>query len=297
MALEEVILPKTYKDGKVLFAKDLDNVRLKAEEGFANVNLNLTQLIKDIFSAGYTYDNDGNANKDISLEDRINAFEQGGAVIGGTASDTFTINTDGNGATLSTSGLTNTHTYTFPDVSGEILTTTGVQTITGAKTFSLQSLKIKGAGAGSIILDYANDTDSRTYTFPDAGANAEVLLSAGQQTITGVKIIPDIDAPVANGLYSPGTAKAWGGATTQTYNVSSYVKTGTGVFEATLITSLQNNPAADGVITTSVSQGSGAFRYIEAQIDDQDTLTFNTFNSAYVAADANVKFCLVGVQI
>jgi len=60
---------------------------------------------------------------------------------------------------------------------------------------------------------------------------------------------------------------------------------------------LQNNPAADGVITTSVSQGSGAFRYIEAQIDDQDTLTFNTFNSAYVAADANVKFCLVGVQI
>lgn len=226
MPLEDVLLTKSYKDGKVLFEKNLDDWRLKAQEGFANVNLNLTQLIRDTFSAGYVFDNDGFANKATSLEDRLNAFEQGGADINGTASDTFTINSDGNGATISTSGLTNTHTYTFPDLDGEFLTTTGVQSVSGAKTFTATTLKVAGgdvgvaslsfgaeatsrsfiipagnddvfmtrksaylagAGAGLGLMIYANSATSRTLTVPDPGASAHFIMSEGNQTINGDK--------------------------------------------------------------------------------------------------------------
>src|SRR5215204_1356737 len=131
MSLEDVQLPKDYKDGKILFEKNLDAWREKAEEAFANINLNFTQLAKDTFSVGYTYDNDGNPNKGIALEDRINLLEGGGAIISGTASDTFTINTDGNSATLDTAGLSNSYIYTWPDIGGEFMITTAIQDSTG----------------------------------------------------------------------------------------------------------------------------------------------------------------------
>lgn len=118
MALEDVILPKAYKNSKVLFEQNLDKWRLKAQDAFANVNFNLTQIAKDTFLPGYEYDNDGNPNYAISLEARINQFLGGGAVITGTASPTWTVNTLGNSATETTAILTAPRTYQWPDVSG-----------------------------------------------------------------------------------------------------------------------------------------------------------------------------------
>lgn len=185
MSLEQPSLPKTYKNSKVLFEKDLDAWRQKAEQLLSDVQLNFTQLIKDIFSIGYVYDNDGSPNKPLSLEDRLNQFEGGNALITGTTSDTFTINSDGNAATFDTINLTSSHVYTFPDLDGEFLTDTGIQDVTGAKSFFSQKLKVKGAGAGKAIFDYANTATDRIYTLPDAGANANILLSEGDKTING----------------------------------------------------------------------------------------------------------------
>lgn len=122
MALEDVVLPRRYKDGIILFQQQLDAWRVAAQAGFATVNLNLTQVAKDCFLTGYAYDNDGNANTPASLQEQINLLSSGGTPISGTSSDTFTINTDGFSATLSTFGLTDFRTYTFSDVSGVILT-------------------------------------------------------------------------------------------------------------------------------------------------------------------------------
>ena len=118
MSLEEVILPKAYKNSKVLFEQNLDKWRLKAQDAFANVNFNLTQIAKDTFLPGYEYDNDGNPNYVIPLEARINQFLGGAAVITGTASPTWTVNTLGNSATETTAILTAPRTYQWPDVSG-----------------------------------------------------------------------------------------------------------------------------------------------------------------------------------
>lgn len=118
MSLEDVILPKAYKNSKVLFEQNLDKWRLKAQDAFANVNFNLTQIAKDTFLPGYEYDNDGNPNYTIPLEARINQFLGGAAVITGTASPTWTVNTLGNSATETTAILTAPRTYQWPDVSG-----------------------------------------------------------------------------------------------------------------------------------------------------------------------------------
>lgn len=189
MALEEVSLPKTYKNGKILFEKDLDNFRLAAEEAFANIQLNFTQLAKDIFSVGYEYGNNGGQIKFPSIEDRLAQFEGGGAEIAGTASDTFTINTDGNSATLDTALLTGNHTYLFPDVDGTFMLTDAVQDVTGAKTFTSLALKIlaTGGGTGVTSLLYANVNNDRSYTIPDVNADASFVMTEGAQIISGIK--------------------------------------------------------------------------------------------------------------
>jgi len=119
MSLQTINLPKAYRNGDTLFEENLDRWRLASETGFANANLNLTQLARDLFTSGYSYDNDGLSNKGTSLEDRINLLSAGGGVpISGTSADTFTINSDGNGATLSPATLTATRTFSFSDATG-----------------------------------------------------------------------------------------------------------------------------------------------------------------------------------
>jgi len=65
------------------------------------------------------------------LEEIIDAIDASS----GTTSDTFEINTDGFGVILDTAGLSADRTFTFPNLSGEFLTTTGVQTAI-SKTFT-----------------------------------------------------------------------------------------------------------------------------------------------------------------
>lgn len=130
MSLLDVILPKKYRNSKVLYEQNLDAWRHATEEAFANVNANFTQLAKDLFPTGYDYDNTGQAFYYTSLLEIINLVITGGTPITGTSSDTFTINTDGNSAVLTTANETASHTYSFPDGSGEFVLKDLTQTLT-----------------------------------------------------------------------------------------------------------------------------------------------------------------------
>jgi hypothetical protein len=187
MALLDVILPKSYQDGDILYEEDLDLWRLKSEEAFSLINLNFTQLVKDTFSAGYQLDNDGNPNLPLSIEDRLNKIEGGDANLFGTTSDTWTVNTDGNSGTLDTVNLTANQTYNFPDQSGEFLLVEGIQPVTGAKTFDPLVLKLAGAGAGVASLQYANSATDYSHTVPDVGLDADFLMANGPQSVLGAK--------------------------------------------------------------------------------------------------------------
>ncbi len=174
MALEDVVLPKEYANARVLFEQNLDAWREAAEESFFTINLNLTQLSKDCFVAGYEFDNDGVANLSQSLEQRINLLAAGATPISGTSSDTFTVNSDGNSGTLSTLSLTDIRTFTFPDLSGVFVLTTGVQNLT-SKTFT-DNLVFNSGTAFTGTFDHANSAN-RIWTLPDV---AGTLLVIGQ---------------------------------------------------------------------------------------------------------------------
>jgi len=192
MSLQDVSLPKKYKDGDVLFEQTLDAWRQATEQAFATMNLNFTQLAKDIFPSDYDYNNDGNQTESKSLQEQITDVITGATPITGTSADSFTINTDGNSSTLTTASLSAIRTHALPDISGTFMMLEGAQTVSGAKTFAsatfnVLGIKIKGAGVGVASLQYANSADSRDYTIPDAGAAADFVMTAGPQTITGIK--------------------------------------------------------------------------------------------------------------
>ncbi len=171
MSLIDPQIPKEYQNGNVLFEQNLDAWRESVEDYFAIINLNLTQLRKDAFLANYDFDNDGNANLPKNLQQQINDLTNGSTPIGGTTSDTWTINSDGNSAILSSSGLTASQTYTFPDVSGVLVTNNSTQTLTNKTltsptinnaTFGGVSLFPDGS-AGAPSISYASDTDTGYY--------------------------------------------------------------------------------------------------------------------------------------
>jgi len=171
MSLIDPQIPKEYQNGNVLFEQNLDAWRESVEDYFAIINLNLTQLRKDAFLANYDFDNDGNANLPKNLQQQINDLTSGSTPIGGTTSDTWTINSDGNSAILSSAGLTAVRTYTFPDVSGVLVTAAGSQTLSN-KTFSDNLVWLSGL-AFSGTLDHSN-TANRVYTFPDV--SGEIMI-------------------------------------------------------------------------------------------------------------------------
>lgn len=174
MSLIDPQIPKEYKNGRVLFEQNLDAWRLTVEDYFATINLNLTQLRKDSFLANYDFTNTGNASLPKSLQQQINDLTSGATPIGGTTSDTWTINSDGNAIVLSSAGLTTTRTYTFPDASGVIVVAAATQNLSG-KTFTDNIVWSSGI-AFTGTLDHANTAD-RVYTFPDASGS--VVLSSG----------------------------------------------------------------------------------------------------------------------
>jgi len=187
--LDDVTLPKTYQNGEILFEEDLDVWRLKTEELFSIVNLDFSQIIKDAFGNGYQLDCDGNSNLPLSLQDQISQLQGGGANIQGTISDTFTINTDGDSATLDTSLLTQDQTYFFPDCSGTFLLSECVQNVTGAKTFFPSILKIlaSGGGIGVATFELENTNVDYLFTLPDLGVDGTFMFLEGIQIVTGPK--------------------------------------------------------------------------------------------------------------
>lgn len=84
--------------------------------------------------------------------------------------------------------------YTIPAAGADaaFLMTEGAQSIAGAKTFAGSALKLGGAGAGVATFLYANDADSRAYTFPDAGNDASVVMLIAGQAVAGTLTRADL---------------------------------------------------------------------------------------------------------
>lgn len=122
MAQESISIPKTYRDGQILYERDLEAVRRYVETALRKDRLNLEQLKKDIFTSGWDYDNTGIGRYSTSIEDRLNQIINGGSAITGTSSPTWTIhNNVPEYLRLDSTGLTAGRTFTFPDTNGELL--------------------------------------------------------------------------------------------------------------------------------------------------------------------------------
>jgi type II secretory pathway pseudopilin PulG len=91
--------------------------------------------------------------------------------------------------------------FTFPDVGeteANIVLTKGDQTIDGQKTL-VESLVISsgtipltlGTGTNQFKLDIGSSAAVRTYSVPDVGVTADFVMSEGNQTVNGVKELPD----------------------------------------------------------------------------------------------------------
>lgn len=112
--------------------------------------------------------------------------------------------------------------------SAEIATLTGIQTFTGAKTFTgtvafngdttfgAGNLKIAGAGAGIATVQNANTATDRTLTIPDPGADADFVMTEGNQTINGTKTFSDLAFSTL--ILPSGAAPATDGAITNNSN-------------------------------------------------------------------------------
>jgi hypothetical protein len=88
--------------------------------------------------------------------------------------------------------------YTIPDAGGnvEFIMGGGTQTLGGTKTFTTtpvfqvasNQLNLRtGAAGSSISISAPTITANRVYSLPDVGGNADFIMSAGTQTIGGIK--------------------------------------------------------------------------------------------------------------
>lgn len=183
MALIDVKLPKKYKDGEVLFEETLDAWRLATEEAFANLNLNLTQLAKDLFDSDYDYNNDGNQTLVTYLLQQITNLITGATPITGTSSDSFTINTDGNSSTLSTASLTEDRTHALPDESGTLAT----QAYVLARSVPVGSIIPHNDFNGTIAIDtdYWRYCDGSVLNYPASPLHGKTLDDMSNRFIVG----------------------------------------------------------------------------------------------------------------
>lgn len=122
MGLIDAILPKSYKNARVLYEEDLDNWREKTEDLLNTLNLNLRQVGIDTFGGDYEYNNDGSQSESTTINQYITNIIDGTQPIDGTSSDTFTVNSDGNAVVISSAALTATRTFTYEDASGQLVT-------------------------------------------------------------------------------------------------------------------------------------------------------------------------------
>lgn len=125
-------------------------------------------------------------------------------VVGSPNNNTVTFNIDTTTPTIIT--------FPNPGIDSQVVLTEGAQTINGLKTFTggvaLSSMNLLDTsnqinlGTGTLItLNAPTPSDNRTYTFPDVGANAQFVMTQGNQVIHGTKtftsppIIPGLSVP------------------------------------------------------------------------------------------------------
>jgi len=137
-------------------------------------------------------------------------------VLSGTATGTYTLagtptitspsisNPVLSGSATGTYTLAGTPTITAPAISSPVLSGTATGTYTLGSPF-LTTPALTGAGSGVAVLQYANSSTGRNWTFPDLGADTSVVGLAGAQTITGAKTFSG-----ANTLLIPSAAPSSG---------------------------------------------------------------------------------------
>lgn len=199
MPIPALQITKNWFTGTVVQEPNWDNIRNPLVEWARNINLAFDQIASDAFGPGYTIDNDGAPNLVKSLQQQINDIIVGAAPLQGTTFPTWTIHlTFPERAILNTSGLTGARNFTFPDLSGQILTDTGVQSITGDKTFQQDILRVGGGGTGVATLRYANTATNVIHTIPakalpDVFAMMSDLTAAVNAAVPIGTIIPFYD--------------------------------------------------------------------------------------------------------
>jgi len=102
----------------------------------------------------------------------------------------------GTTTTLSAPSSGISRVYTIPDVgsaSSSFVMTSSAQTIAGSKTFtsavivSLATNQLQLGTTNTMIINAAPAVTTRIHTIPDSGLNAEFVMTAGTQSIAGVK--------------------------------------------------------------------------------------------------------------
>ena len=103
--------------------------------------------------------------------------------------------------------------YTFqdPGANTDVFLSEGSQTVAGTKTFADTSIRVVDPVDNTIAVEFdangaagttatleTNNTTSRSYSLIDPGADTDVVLTEGAQTIAGVKTITDTALNVSN---------------------------------------------------------------------------------------------------
>jgi hypothetical protein len=168
------------------------------------------------------------------------------------------------------------------DASNPGLVSTSAQTFAGTKTFNAQitaetSVRVKEQGGGSdyVTIQAASQTASRTYTLPDAGEDASVVLTEGTQTINDIKTF-------SSQIYADGglDVTSTGGSDTLSIGVSNadIINIGNPTATVNIVGSVNNNNVttlnvADPLITINDGGGAGSAAGCGLEFEENATIT------------------------
>ena len=213
MSLIDVLLPKKYKNTKVLFEKNLDDWRLASQTGFQNANYNLQQIGLDVFGASYVYNNNGGQSQAKTVIQMIAEITSGAIPITGVSSVTFAINTGGFAAVLTAASLSAARGYTIPDRGGVIEVRSYFQTAAsmnvGTEYSHIGVTDTSAVRTITILSSAITDTNRYAWTITDetGGANAKNITVVGQggELINGQPSAVIVEPYGSITVYSNGT--------------------------------------------------------------------------------------------